>query len=1126
MKCPQCQHENPASVGFCGECGARLEAVCGACGAGNPPTNKFCHGCGQALARGPVTPRFTSPEIYTPRHLAEKILTSRSALEGERKQVTVLFADMKGSMELLADRDPEEARRLLDPVLERMMEAVHRYEGTVNQVMGDGIMALFGAPLAHEDHGVRACYAALRMQEAVKRYAESLGGAEGLSIRIRVGLNSGEVVVRSIGNDLRMDYSAVGQTTHLAARMEQLATPGSILITASTLRLSTGYVDVKPLGLVKAKGLSEPIEVFEVAGAGPVRTRLQALTTRIPTRVVGREVELETLKKVGARVHGGHGEVVALVGEPGVGKSRLVWEFARSLRSQGWRVLESSAASYTKAIPYLSVIELLRAYFQVEAGDDVRMVGEKVRNTVLALDSTLHQVLAPVCALLEVPVEDSQWQRLDALHRRQRTLDAIKRLLLRDSQVQPLCLIFDDLHWVDSETQAFLDTLVGGLSGARLLLLVNYRPEYRHSWGSHSYYRRLRIDPLPAESAAELLDGLVGRDRSLGALKRLLVERTQGNPFFLEESVQTLVETRVLLGERGAYRLARPLQGIQVPDTVQTVLAARIDRLPPEDKRLLQAASVIGETVPFGLLEAVAELSDEELHRGLSRLQAAEFLYETSLFPNAEFAFKHGLTHQVAYSAMLHEQQRILHARIVGVMERLYRDRLGEQVDRLAYHAFRGELWPEAVRFLRQAGLRSVARSASREAVADFERALAALGHLPQTAETLAIAFDLRFDLQGACVPLGDLERMRIHLGEAERLAEAMDDQPRLGRVLAAMAHGSWWSGEPDRAVESARRAEGIATSFGDPELEILANIRLAQASFALGEYRPTIDACRACVDSLKGDLIRESVGLSAIPAVVSLTFMGRSLAVLGEFVAAVATTGDAMQVAELAHHPYSVVLACWAHGDVSLFQGELVRAMAALERAQSLCEEQGFALMAPIVARTLGEAYALEGRHQPALALLQRAVDELAAMNYMPTLPSAYAGLSEALLLAGRLAEARRCGERARELCRVHRQRGNEAYVLRVLGDIHAAGDPPEISEAEAAYREARALADAIGSRPLAARATLGLGKLFRKAGDRPRAEAHLGDALAALRQLQMRLWLAEAEAEWAALRGATAPA
>ena len=415
MECPRCQHENPIGQKFCGECGARLAVRCPGCGASNPPGQKFCGECGTSLTGTEPDRKFASPETYTPKHLAEKILTSRTALEGERKQVTVLFADLKGSMELLADRDPEEARKLLDPVLERMMEAVHYYEGTVNQVMGDGIMALFGAPLAHEDHAVRACYAALRMQELVKRYAEEARHRHGVNLQIRVGLNSGEVVVRAIGSDLHMDYTAVGQTTHLAARMEQIADPGAIVITPDTLTLAEGYVEVKSLGPVPVKGLTDAVEIYEMTGAASVRTRLQASARRGLTRFVGRDAELEQLRRAQQLAGNGHGQVTAIVGEAGVGKSRLVYEFTHSHRLQGWLVLESASVSYGKATSYFPVIDLLKGYFKIQDRDDLREIREKVTGKLLTLDRALEPALPALLALLDVPVDDAAWQALDLL---------------------------------------------------------------------------------------------------------------------------------------------------------------------------------------------------------------------------------------------------------------------------------------------------------------------------------------------------------------------------------------------------------------------------------------------------------------------------------------------------------------------------------------------------------------------------------------------------------------------------------------------------------------------------------------------------------------------------------------
>jgi len=483
----------------------------------------------------PAPVQAQAPRTYTPEHLVEKILASRAVLEGERKQVTVLFPDLKGSTELIEGLDPEEARQLLDPALHIMMDAVHRYEGTVNQVLGDGIMALFGAPVAHEEHAVRACYAALAMQAAMRRYAEEVRHSHGVELQMRVGLNSGEVVVRTISNDLHMDYSAVGQSTNLAARMEHLATPGSIRLTAATFRLAEGLIQVNVLGRFPVKGLPEPVEVFELVGASTTRRRLQASAARGLTRFIGRQQELAALQQALERAGTGHGQVVAVVGEAGVGKSRLVYEFVHTHHTSGWLVLESAAVSYGKATPYFPVIDLLKRYSHVEEHDDARTMRAKVTGQVLTLDLALQDTVPALLALLEALPQDSPFLQLDPPQRRQRTLDALKQVLLRESQVQPLLLVFEDLHWIDTETQALLDRLVESIPTARLLLLVNYRPEYQHGWSNKTFYTQLRLDPLPPASADALLQALLGDAPSLAPLQQLLIARTEGNPFFLAQ---------------------------------------------------------------------------------------------------------------------------------------------------------------------------------------------------------------------------------------------------------------------------------------------------------------------------------------------------------------------------------------------------------------------------------------------------------------------------------------------------------------------------------------------------------------------------------------------------------------
>jgi class 3 adenylate cyclase/tetratricopeptide (TPR) repeat protein len=1059
-----------------------------------------------------------APLTYTPSYLAEKILTSRSALEGERKQVTVLFADLKGSMELLADRDPEEARQLLDPVLERMMAAVHRYEGTVNQVMGDGIMALFGAPVAHEDHAARACYTALAMQDAIRRYSTELRRRHGMEVQIRVGLNSGEVVVRTIGNDLHMDYSAIGQTTHLAARMEQLAMPGSIRLTAETLRLAEGLVQVTALGPVPVKGLGEPVEVFELVGASALRRRLQVAAAHGLTRFVGRQPELAALQQALERTDPGHGEVVALVGEAGVGKSRLVYEFVHTHHAHGWLVLEGAAVSYGKATPYLPVLDLLKRYTHVEDHDDTRTIRAKVTGQVLTLDETLHGAIPALLSLLDALPEDSPFLSLDPPQRRRQTLEALKRIFVRESQEQPLLLVCEDLHWIDTETQAWLDSLVESLPTARLLLLVNYRPEYQHGWGGKTYYTQLRLDPLLPASAEVFLQALVGHDPSLAPLTPLLIARTQGNPFFLEESVRTLVEAGSLVGDRGAYRLAQALPAIQVPATVQAVLAARIDRLAPEDKRCLQTAAVIGTEVPLSLLQAIAEAPAEALQRDLEHLQAAEFLYETRLFPEREYIFKHALTHEVAYGSLLQERRRLLHARIVEALEALAGEQRDEHVDRLAHHALRGEVWDKAVTYCRQAGTRAVARSANQEAVLCFEQALEALAHLPESRDTREQAIDLRLDLERVLSVLTEYSRLFDHMRAAEALAQSLNDQRRLGLICARLTHYFWVTGDHQQAVATGQRAHDIALASGDVGIQVQTNHRLGQVYYSLGAYGQARDLLLENVAMLQGDLCYAHFGASGLLSVGSRQFLVWSLAELGAFPEGRALAAEGLRLAEAVEHPFSLIVADLGVSALALRQGEAHTAIPVLERALSRCQTWQVPLFLPLAASLLGVAYALCGRLAESVPLWEQGVERAVSQGQRPPQAPWGVWLGEAQLLAGCLEEVQQLAQRALALSQAHQERGNLAYALRLLGESAARRDPPDVEPAVSHYRQALALAEALGMRPLQAHCHRGLGMLYATVGQQEQARAALSTAIEMYRAMAMTFWLPQAEALLAA--------
>jgi class 3 adenylate cyclase/tetratricopeptide (TPR) repeat protein len=1109
VTCPRCQASSREGARFCEQCGARLARACASCGAEVAAEARFCGGCGAALtASAPAAGgRFGDPQNYTPKHLADKILTTRSQLEGERKLVTVLFADVKGSMELLADRDPEEARRILDPVLERMMEAIHRYEGTVNQVMGDGIMALFGAPVAHEDHAVRACHAALRMQETVGWYADELRRSQGIDVQIRVGLNSGEVVVRAIDSDLHMDYSAIGQTTHLAARMEQLARPGTALMTKDTLRLAEGYIEVKPLGPVPIRGLAESVEIFEIVRAGAVRSRLQAAAARGLTPFVGRDSELGRLRETLEKSRAGQGQIVAVSGEPGVGKSRLFWEFTHSHRTHGWLILESSPVSYGRMTSYLPVSELLKTYFGIEDHDDQRRIREKVTGKILTLDDSLRGTIPVFLGLLDVPSEEAD-QETEPRERRRRTLDALKRLLLRESQVQPLLVIFENLHWLDGETQAFLDSLVESLPAARMLLMVNYRPEYSHGWGSKSYYTQFRIDPLQPDSADELLQAILGNDAELTPLKRLLVTQTEGNPFFLEECVQSLVEIGALVGDRGQYRLDKPVDTLQMPPTVQAVLASRIDRLEPEDKRLLQAASVIGKDVPFALLDAIADLPEEALRTGLMRLQSAEFVYETTLFPALEFTFKHMLTHDVAYGSLVTGRRRSLHARVVDALERLYVDRLGEQVERLAHHAVRGETWEKAIGYLRQAGAKATSRAGNQEAVAFLEQALQALTHLPEGHAKLEQAIDIRLELRPPLLQLGRLREVLQLSKEAEQLGAELGDETRQARVYSYLVNYHYLNGEPDLAIDYGERCLRIADATQDLALQALARGYLGLSCHAQGQYRRAELILRQNVDAL-AQARGTAADQSAISYVTSSGWLAFTLAELGDFHAADACVDQAMRVADGAGHVYGQTIARTLAGLVWLRRGHLERALGLLQPSLEVCREKHLDVWRPIPSSLLGLGLALSGRLPEAVPLLEDGVhlSEVLGVNAYLALWTLH--WAEGLLAARESERARGMARHALDLAVAHKERGHQAWAWRLLGDIASQGEAPALAEADQHYRQSLGIAEELRMQPVIAHAKLGLGRTMRLAGDRAGAEDNLVTAFLLFRSMDVPYWV-----------------
>ena len=742
-----------------------------------------------------------------------------------------------------------------------MMAAVHRYDGYVVQSTGDGIFAMFGAPLAHEDHPQRALHAALRMQEDLRRYAATLRERGRAPIEIRIGVNTGEVVVRAIQTAAgHAEYTPIGHTNNLASRMQTVAATGTIAATEDTRKLCEGYFTFRSIGPTRVKGVSDAVNVHEVTGLGPLRTRLQASARRGLSRFVGREAELVQMKRALELAKGGRGQVVAAVAEAGIGKSRLFFEF-QAVMPPGCRVLETLSVSHGKASAYLPLIDLLKNYFEITPDDDARRRREKIAGKILMLDRALEDTLPYIFTLLEVAESDDQLARMDPETRRRRTLDAIKRLLLRESLNQPLIVIFEDLHWLDDGSRALLNLLADSIGTARVLMLVNYRPEFTHNWGNKTYYTQLRLDPLGAESGEKMLQALLDDGHDLAPLKRLIIEKTEGNPFFMEEIVQALFEQGALL-RNPAVTLAKSLSTIQIPSTVQAVLASRIDRLPADQKDLLQTLAIIGKEFPFRLVREVSGKSDEELQGLLSALQMAEFIYEQPAVSDIAYVFKHALSQQVASGSSLLERRRVLHQRVARVLASQFAEIAETQPELIAHHYTEAGLGADAVPYWGRAGKRALQRWANGEAISHLKKGLELIGsdsarqNLPEDearrysllsrlgeaqmaagefmecceaflrASQVAKSRGLTDDLVNAALEYarsahygGMTTPNVVHLLEEGLQRLGSEDNPLTTRVLGSLALALGVMGEQQRAMVYAERAVTMARLYDDPAL-------------------------------------------------------------------------------------------------------------------------------------------------------------------------------------------------------------------------------------------------------------------------------------------------------------------
>lgn len=1096
MECPKCQFENAAGAKFCNECGSKLEISCSKCGKTNLSGSKFCNECGHDLREleEAASVDYSKPQSYTPKYLADKILTTRSSIEGERKLLTVLFADVAGYTAIAEKLDPEKVHQIMDGCFKILMDEIHKLEGTINQFTGDGVMALFGAPVAYEDHAQRACHTALSIQKAIGKYGEKIQNDFGIDFKMRVGLNSGPVIVGAIGDDLRMDYTAVGDTTNLASRMESMARPDTILVSRHTHRFARNFFEFKSLGKIEVKGKKEPQEVFELIKVGEVDTRIGASVAKGLTRFVGRKYSMATLMEAYDKAQSGSGQVVGVVGEAGVGKSRLMLEFKNLLPQNEYIYLEGRCLHFGVSMSYLPLMDILRSYFDIREGDQESIIKKKMADEIARLNEKLESALPPLMELLSLKVEDEDFVKLEPQQKRERTFEAIRNLLIRVSQERPLVLAVEDMHWIDKTSEEFFDYLIGRLAGTHIMLIILHRPEYTHQWGSKSYYRKIGLNQLAARSSVELVQAILEGGKVSPEIGELILNRTSGNPLYMEELTQSLLENGSIQKKDHQFVLSDMATDIQVPDTLQGIIAARIDRLEDNLKRTMQVASVIGRDFAFRILQTITGVR-EELKVHLHNLQELEFIYEKSLFPELEYIFKHALTQEVAYNSLLLKKRKKIHGKIGRAIEQIYAERLEGFYEMLAYHFDQGEVWDKAVSYLRQAGGRAIKKSAYAEAIVHLRKGLEVLQRLPETAESGELELELQFDLATSLIVFKGYTAPEVEqaYARAYELCRKVGETPKLIPVLQGLrlvyaSRGD--RGDAQRALELGEQLLTLAQHQHDTASLQEAHWGLGQTMFLLGK----LSFARAHLEqscsfytpqSLNSQASRDAAGTQ----IACLFFTSWTLWALGYPDQALKSSNEALSLAQELSHPFTLAFALWGMAMFNQFRREV---QATLERAETMIafsNEQGFSKWGKFGRLLRSWALVMQGHKAEGIPQVQQVMAKKPTDTTTAFLPIVYALLAEACKAAGQTEEG--LGMVAEALALVEKTgfRFYEAELYRLQGELLLRQDVHDSIQAEACLHRSLDLARSQQAKSLELRATMSLSRLWHNQGKKEEA-------------------------------------
>jgi class 3 adenylate cyclase/tetratricopeptide (TPR) repeat protein len=1092
--------------------------MCTQCGYENLAEDKFCGECGHALvdleADHPID--YSQPQSYTPKTLADKIMTMRDYIEGERKLVTVLFTDVVNYTSIAEKLDPEEVHRMMDGCFKILMDQIHRYEGTIDKFTGDGVMALFGAPVAHEDHAQRACYAALDIQAAIVKYSEIIQQECGVDIKVRVGLHSGPVIVGSIGNDLRMDYTAIGDTTNLASRMESVAKQGTILVSADTHRMARDFFKFGPQGKIKVKGKNEALEVYELIEAGEVETRIEASTRKGLTRFVGRKKEIESLKEAFEKAQSGSGQVIGIVGEAGVGKSRLLLELRGILPAGAYTYIESECLHYGVSMAYLPLLDILRNYFNIKEGEREFVIKKRIAEKICQFDGKLKDTLPPLYELLSLTVEDDEYLHLEPSQKRERIFEAMRNLLIHESAHRPLVLALENIHWIDRTSEEFLDYLVGWLAHARIMLVLLYRPEYTHQWGSKSYYGQIGVDHLPASTSAELVQAILREGEVEPGLRDLIVVRAGGNPLFMEEFAHTLMENGSIQKKDNEYLLTIKASEIQIPDTIQGIIAARMDRLEDNLKSTIQVASVIGRDFTYRILQTITGMR-EELKAYLLNLQSLEFIYEKNLFPELEYVFKHALTQEVAYNSLLLKRRKDIHEKIGKAIETLYPDRLEEFYEMLAHHYLRSKNLEKAYQYLKLSGDKALQHYSNWESLYFLREAIGILNKLPDTEENKRRMIEISLLMEGPMKILAYPEDTLQLLHNGERLSIELGDERSLAIFYSNIGLAYAFKGNSIEGIAYAEKCFNTAEKIEDLELIAPTAFNLCSSYAITGEYVKTVQVAPRVLVLLEktnreSDVSGVAFNFNLYSALSA--YYGNAMGALGNFKEGEALCEKALRFACDIDNLYSMGFAEGMFGLLFIFNGDGEKAVEHLWKSIKYAEEGQIVPLLALSWTYLGQGHYFMGDLQNAKKFIEKGIKLKRDSELSFLLSQQYWALAMVLFESGELESARSYSTEALKLAQSNNEKHIEGPLRILLGRIMAKTERSQYSKAEDSILQGIRLLDEWNLKPFMFPGYLHLGELYADIGQKEKAIKNLKKAETAFQEMGMDYWLSRTQA------------